>query len=208
MYTFTHSSLSFVAPSLFYSLCASSFLHLPLSTTRATTFYQIPLLPLPNRPLNQLLPSLVPKPLHFQNYHYVQFFDPASTRPRRAALLSQARHHRRQLHHNALDKYADVLTHVKAAFRTYNLEDIRLCDVNGEPLYDDDKCLSYFGKVVHGEHLPIAIGNERIRPEPELEVELYLEIPGLGKSFRVSTPTTLKVSWPIYQRYHLHVSIA
>jgi hypothetical protein len=78
-------------------------------------------------------------------------------------------------------KHADVLIHVENAFRTYNLEDIRLRDINGEPLYDNDNSPTCFEEVVHGERLLVIVGDERIRSEPELEVKLFLKDDRLAK---------------------------
>jgi hypothetical protein len=102
-------------------------------------------------------------------------------------------------------EYADVLTHVKAAFRAYNLEDIRLCDVNGEPLYDNDDCSSCFKDVLDGERLLVAVVDERIRPEPELQVELFLEDDSLAKPLRVSIHTSLKPYRLPYHHFYTHL---
>jgi hypothetical protein len=97
-------------------------------------------------------------------------------------------------------EYDEVLAHVKAAFRRYDLDDIRLCDINGEPLYDNDDCPSCFSDVAHGERLLVAVGDERIRPEPELEVVLFLEDDSLPKPLQVCMPSLLRSSWAIYQQ--------
>jgi hypothetical protein len=102
-------------------------------------------------------------------------------------------------------EYADVLTHVKAAFRAYNLEDIRLCDVNGEPLYDNDDCPSCFKDVLDGERLLVAVGDERIRPGPELQVELFLEDDSLTKPLRVSMHAALKLYRLLYRYFNTHL---
>ncbi|KAF1912685.1 hypothetical protein BDU57DRAFT_598114 [Ampelomyces quisqualis] len=81
-------------------------------------------------------------------------------------------------------EYNDVLVHVRASFRGHNLDDIRLCDINGEPLYDNDDSPSCFSAVVSGERILIAVGDERIRPEPELKVEMFLEDDSLPKPLR------------------------
>jgi hypothetical protein len=119
-------------------------------------------------------------------------------------------------------EYADVLTHVKAAFRAYNLEDIRLCDVNGEPLYDNDDCSSCFKDVLDGERLLVAVVDERIRPEPELQVELVVPggrqsceafaskytyvaetIPAALSPFQYTHLNTPKLSHPYYQKTNI-----
>jgi hypothetical protein len=115
-------------------------------------------------------------------------------------------------------EYADVLTYVKAAFRAYNLEDIRLCDVDGEPFYDNDDCPSCFKDVLDGERLLVAVVDERIRPEPELQVELFLgerrscetfaskytcsteTVPAALSPFQYTPLNTLKLSSPHYQK--------
>jgi hypothetical protein len=95
-------------------------------------------------------------------------------------------------------EYDDVLAHVKAAFRRFDLDDIRLCDINGGPLYDNDDCPSCFSDIAHGERLLVAVGDERIRPEPELKVVLFQEDDSLPKTLRVCIPSLLRCSWCIY----------
>jgi hypothetical protein len=84
--------------------------------------------------------------------------------------------------------HGDFVEHVKAAFRQYDLQHVRPCDINGEPLWDTDKSPSRLDEVADGERLLIAIDDdERLRPEPPLEVVLYLEDEGLEKPLRVRT---------------------
>lgn len=64
----------------------------------------------------------------------------------------------------------DFVKHVKAAFRQYDLQHVRPCDINGEPLWDTDKSPSRLDNVVDGERLLIAVDDgERLRPERGLE---------------------------------------
>ena len=81
---------------------------------------------------------------------------------------------------------------VKSVFRTKSieLEDMWPCDVNGEPLFEvKGVCPSSFKDIASGERLLIAVDeDERLGPEPKLEVVLYLEDEGLPKALRVSTP--------------------
>ena len=79
----------------------------------------------------------------------------------------------------------NALAHIRAALREYDVEDIALCDVNGEPLHENEDNPSSFSKVVHGERLLVALEEERIRPEPELQVELFLDDDDLPKRLRV-----------------------
>jgi hypothetical protein len=89
-------------------------------------------------------------------------------------------------------EYDDVFTHVKASFRKHNLKDIRLCDINGEPIYDYDDSPSCFSVVAHGERILIAVDDERIRPKPELQVQMFLEDDSLHQALRVRAFAALK----------------
>ena len=61
-------------------------------------------------------------------------------------------------------------------------------DVNGEPLFDLEATPFNFDNVVHGEQLLIGVEEyERISPEPELEVVLYLEGDNLDMPLRVNS---------------------
>jgi hypothetical protein len=66
------------------------------------------------------------------------------------------------------ETHLDVTTHMKAAFCS-GLEEIWPHDVNGEPLFNLDKS-------THGERILMSSDRlQRIWPEPELKVLLYLE---------------------------------
>lgn len=85
--------------------------------------------------------------------------------------------------------YTNIIEHIKAAFygEKLALEQIWPCDVNGEPLLDGiEDAVSNFDSVEHGER--ILVGSERyerMKPEPELKVVLYIEDDTLPKAFRV-----------------------
>jgi hypothetical protein len=78
----------------------------------------------------------------------------------------------------------DFALSASTALRTHDvlLEKVWPCDVNAERLSVDE--------IPHGERILIAVdGDEALRPEPKLEVALYLEDDSLEKPLRVRTPT-------------------
>jgi hypothetical protein len=95
--------------------------------------------------------------------------------------------------------YTDIIVSVRAAFRNrHELVDIHLCDINGEPLFDDDECPSSVSAIADGERILIAVNGERIPPEPRLEVVLFLEDDNLQKPLRVCISPSLLIFWRIY----------
>jgi hypothetical protein len=78
------------------------------------------------------------------------------------------------------ETHLDVTTHMKAAFCS-GLEEIWPHDVNGEPLFNLDKS-------THGERILMSSDRlQRIWPEPELKVLLYLEDGAAPKPLKVRT---------------------
>jgi hypothetical protein len=63
--------------------------------------------------------------------------------------------------------------------------------INGEPLFEDDNNPSSVSAIANGERILIAIDDERIPPEPRLEVELFLEDETLMKPLRVCLSLSL-----------------
>lgn len=82
---------------------------------------------------------------------------------------------------------ADILEHIIRMLPSEE-EEVFICDINGELIYDkEEPSMFSIDNVVNGERLLIGTYDyHRIRPEPELKVELYLEADGLGGSLRVS----------------------
>jgi len=55
-------------------------------------------------------------------------------------------------------------------------QEIFVCDINGQRLYDSDATTFNFNNIVDGEELLIGTKrNPRLRPSPRLEAVLYLE---------------------------------
>jgi hypothetical protein len=83
--------------------------------------------------------------------------------------------------------YGDIISSVKAAFRSYDLQDIRLYDINGEQLFDTS---SPFGDIINSERIQVAVGPDQVPPSQlKREVVLFLEDDSLPKPFRVSIPS-------------------
>jgi hypothetical protein len=88
--------------------------------------------------------------------------------------------------------YKDIVMSVRATFRnTHELGKFHLCDINGEPLFEDENNPSSVSAIANGERILIAIDDERIPPEPRLEVELFLEDETLTKPLRVCLSLSL-----------------
>lgn len=77
--------------------------------------------------------------------------------------------------------FTDFLLSIQSAFRGYDLSDInaeRICEAGP----------SRFELIADGERILVGLGvngKERLRPEPKMEVELFLEDDGFPKALRV-----------------------
>ncbi|KAI4925566.1 hypothetical protein J4E85_007445 [Alternaria conjuncta] len=98
----------------------------------------------------------------------------------------------------------DIIFNVERTLRLRDQE-IWACDINGELLYNSDMNSFHFNNVADGEKLLIGTYDyHRIRPEPELEVVLYLDDTSglLKRSLRLHIgplPTILKAKGLLIQ---------